>query len=174
MPVATPDLTPVPGSPSIEPTPVPQDINQLELPTPACPSPGTAGEPPAVRVAIGGAAPIIATPGSSELRTCSTVGTSDATGEDPKVGVTAHAGDKLTLSGPAGWSILAYQSSDHPAGGEETNPRPLVILPAASTSVQLLVPKRSGRSIVDVVLAVVSDSGQVVGRIDARFQVKVG
>jgi hypothetical protein len=36
------------------------------------------------------------------------------------------------------------------------------------------VPKRSGRSIVDVVLAVVSDSGQVVGRIDARFQVKVG
>jgi hypothetical protein len=36
------------------------------------------------------------------------------------------------------------------------------------------VPARKGRSIVGIVLAVVSDSGQVVGRIEARFQVKVG
>jgi hypothetical protein len=153
---------------------MPQDIDEFELPTPTCPSPSVASSAPAVRVAVIGGDAIVAAPGSSTLQTCSTAGTSDATADDPKVGVIAHSGDKLTLSVPAGWSILAYQSSERPAGGDETNPGPLVILPAASPSIQMSVPTRHGRSIVSIVLAIVSDGGQVVGRVEERFQVKVG
>jgi len=122
---------------------------------------------------VGSADPIVATPGASTLQTCSTVGTNDVAGDDPKVGVTAHAGDKLTLSVPAGWSILAYEASDHPASGDGAGVTPLVILAEPSTEIKMAVPSRSGRSIVGVVLAIVSDSGQVVGRIEARFQVNV-
>jgi hypothetical protein len=169
----TPDLTPVPGSPSIEPTPVPGDILEFQLPTPVCPSPAAAPAAPAVHVAVGGGDPILAMAGSSTLQTCSTASTSDAAADDPKVGVNAHPGDKLTLSVPDGWSILAYEGFDRAANEDGVNVTPLVILPAPSASVQLSVPARKGRSIVGVTLAIVSGSGQVVGRVEERFQVKV-
>jgi hypothetical protein len=152
---------------------VPQDIESFQLPTPACPSPPVATPVPAIGVAVGGADAIVAMPGASTLQTCSTVATNDAAADDPRVGVTAHAGERLTVSVPAGWSILACEAFDRPAAREGANVTPLVVLPAPSANIELPRPPRSGRSIVGVVLAIVSATGQVVGRVEGRFQVEV-
>jgi hypothetical protein len=163
-------LTPVPGSstpgPSLDPA-------RSELPQPVCPPPVSEVSPPPVSVAVEQAAPIIATPGSTIIATCTTTSVTDSVGEDPPAAVTANAGDRLTVSVPVGWSILAYEGFDRPAVGEGANVIPQVILPTPTQEVDVPGPNRPGVSVVGVNLAVVSDGGQVVGSVEARFQVAI-
>lgn len=166
-----PELTPVPGAPS---TPAETaEAEAFQLPSPVCPAPAVAATAPDVRVAAGDGEPIIAAQGSTTLSTCTTTLAEDTVGDDPPGVLTARAGDRLTVEVPAGWSILAYEGHDRPARGEGANVTPLVVLAAPAATIKLPVPGRAGRSIVGVSLSIVSQGGQVVGQIEARFQVQV-
>jgi hypothetical protein len=168
---APPDPTPVPGGPANTPASS-LDPGGFQLPQPVCPAPAAEVAAPAVIVALGDDPPIVAAPGSATVSTCTTTSVTDTVGSDPTVMLAARAGDRLTVSVPAGWSILAWEGSDHPVAGEGTN----VIQGVAQNpgpSIEIPVPSRSGQSDVGLTLSVVSDGGQVVGTVEARFRVEV-
>ena len=168
----TADLTPVPGGPAPAPTP-PAGNGEFALPAPVCPGPAKEVLPPPVQVALPDGQSIVATPGSATLTTCTTGSASDTVGQDPAVGLTARAGDRLTVSVPPGWVILAYEGSDRPAVGEGANVTPEIVTTTGPSQVEMPIPARSGRSVVGVTLSIVSADGRVVGRIEALFQVEV-
>jgi hypothetical protein len=168
----TSDPTPVPGGPS--PTePADEGGEAFVLPAAACPAPAVMPDVPPVRVATGHGAPIIATPGSSTLSTCSTTLASDSVGEDP-IGLSAHPGDRFAVSVPAGWVILAYDGFDRPKAGEGSNVTPTLATSSRTSQVEMPIPTRPGRSIVGIHLSIASADGRVVGEISASFQVEVG
>jgi len=167
------DPTLVPGGPS--PTePIVDGGEGFVLPAAACPAPAVMPDVPPVRVATGHGAPIIATPGSSTLSTCSTTLASDSVGEDPIVGLSAHPGDRFAVSVPAGWVILAYDGFDRPKAGEGSNVTPTLATSSRTSQVEMPIPTRPGRSIVGVHLSIASADGRVVGDVSASFQVEVG
>ena len=167
------DPTPVPGGPS--PTePIVDGGEGFVLPAAVCPAPVVMPKPPPVRIATPGSAPIIATPGSSTLSTCSTSLATDTVGDDPVVGLSAHPGDRFAVSVPAGWVILAYDGFDRPKVGEGSNVTPMLTTSTRPSQVEMPIPTRPGRSVVGVHLSISSADGRVVGEISASFQVEVG
>jgi hypothetical protein len=167
------DPTPVPGGPS--PTePIVDGGEGFVLPAAVCPAPVVMPKPPPVRIATPGSAPIIATPGSSTLSTCSTGLATDTVGDDPVVGLSAHPGDRFAVSVPAGWVILAYDGFDRPKVGEGSNVTPMLTTSTRPSQVEMPIPTRPGRSVVGVHLSISSADGRVVGEISASFQVEVG
>ena len=166
------DLTPVPGGPEPAPTPPPGN-REFALPAPVCPGPANEVRPPPVRVALADGQSITATPGAATLTTCTTGSATDTVGQDPAVGLSAHAGDRLTVSVPPGWVILAYQGFDRPSVGEGGNVTPQIVTTTGPAQVDIPIPARSGRSVVGVTLSIVSADGRVVGQVEALFQVEV-
>ena len=94
---------------------------EYAAPSPNCPAPQAAVSAPDVLVTVGGGPGVIATRGPSTLTTCSTTAVADGVPGDPVGEVLANAGDRMTLTLPAGWGFLRWEGSDHAALGEGAN-----------------------------------------------------
>jgi hypothetical protein len=165
-----PSLTPVPAGP----TATPADAGQFEPPAPGCPSPVDPLTVPEVTVSVGAGPAIVATAGPSTLVTCTMTSASDTISSEPPNGLSAHAGDVLRLSLPAGWQLLHWEGSDRPAVGEGANVWPGADTPQRPRQIDVPVPVRDGESIVGYTLWVISADGRVVGQLEITIGVTIG
>jgi hypothetical protein len=165
-----PSLTPVPGGPTVTST----DSGVFVPPAPGCPSPVDEVTVPDVTVAVGDGPAIVATPGASTLVTCSMTMASDTVGGgEPPDGLSAHAGDLLRLSLPAGWQMLHWEGFDRPAAGEGGNIWPGADTPDRPGQIDVPVPIRSGDSLAGYTLWVISVDGRVVGQLEVSVRVTI-
>lgn len=164
-----PSLTPVPAGR----TATPPDSGDFAPPAPGCPSPVDPLTVPDVTVSVGDGPSVVATRGASTLVTCSTTMASDTVGSEPPDGLSAHPGDSLRLSLPAGWQMLHWEGFDRPEAGDGGNIWPGVETPERPGQVDVPVPFRSGDSIASYTLWVISADGRVVGQLEVSVRVTI-
>jgi hypothetical protein len=142
-------------------------------PSPECPAPAYAVEPPNVAASAGGRLAVFATRGSHTVVTCSTSGSSDASPTSPTERLEARRGETISLSLPADWRFVHWEGSDAAAVGEGANVWQPTDLPDPTRSFELPVPNRTGDSIVTLDVVVVSLDRHVVMRISIQVLVHV-
>ena len=128
---------------------------------------------PDVTVSIADGPTIVATRGSSTFTTCTTTAASDAAPKDPTDGLAAHAGDRMTLTLPAGWGFLHLEGYDRPPGGQGGDISLPVDSPERPMQLDVPVPARPGDSIAEYGLWIVSLDGRVVGQLDILVRVTI-
>jgi hypothetical protein len=155
------------AAPSLEPTP-------YAPPAATCPSPASAVRIPDVTVSVGGGPGVVATRGSSTTVTCTTTGSEDVVPARPTTGVSAHVGDRLTLSLPTGWAFLHVESGDGPVTGDGGNVNAPIDTPDLPSQVDVPAPGRLGESIAGLNVWMIRDDGKVVGQLEILAHVQVG
>jgi len=142
-------------------------------PTPKCPSPEQAPEPPVVSASVGDGPRIAATAGSHSTITCSTVGTSDAVPPQPDEPLLAQQGETLRFTVPTGWRYVHWEGSDAPVIGEGTNFWSPTDVPDRPRTLELPVPHRAGDSIVSLSVVLVGHDERVVLGLALQVLVRV-
>ena len=155
------------AAPSVEPTP-------YTPPAATCPSPASAVRLPDVTVSVGGGPGVVATRGSSTTVTCTTTGSEDVAPARPTTGVSAHLGDRLTLTLPTGWAFLHVEGGDGPVTGDGGNVNAPIDTPDHPSQVDVPAPVRLGESIAGLSVWMIRDDGQVVGQLATLVHVQVG
>jgi hypothetical protein len=178
-PVRTPSLSlPPPQDPRVDDSPagVPASDHTTDAqvpPEPVCPGPPGAPDIPDISATVGGGDPVEGRIGSFTIRTCSTMGSADIVGGDPDTPLMARQGGALVVTITAPWHVVRWAGSDRAVDGDAANTRPPVHLPDRPRSFTLGVPPRSGDSILDLDLELVSDDGRAVASIPVSFLVRV-
>ncbi len=168
---AEPSLTPVPTATTV--APIETTFEDFVPPSPLCPAPLVAVDPPVVNVRAGDGAWHVTVPEPATVTTCSSARSDDRPAAEPSEFLLLDKGSRLTFGLEPAWRILAWTGYDHPKDGEGANVWPGGTTPDMPTSIELpIAPTRD--VIVGVEIWCISADSRVIAHVGGVAWVRPG